>query len=469
MSLTSSLSIAVQSLNAASGSLQATNNNIANANTPGYTRKVPILEEMAPVNEGNFSGGRGVELEGYQSVRDELLQNQIQQETQAQSGANAQLASLQQIQPTFTTSTQDIGTQMSALFSSISSLSTNPSSSTSRQAVLTAGQNLVTAFNTASSTLTAQQSGLNTQVTQDVSQINQLTKQIAALNPQIAELKATGQDGGTLQDQQDQLVLSLSKLTSVAITQGTDGVTLTTGNGTPLVVGSKPFSLQTTSGSDGMTHVLDQNGTDITSSLTGGDLGGTIQTRDTTIPGLLSQLDTLANKFGNAFNAAQATGYDQSGNSGGEFFTLPATPAPTVPPAADPYPGAAANIKMAITDPKQIAASSDGTAGDNLNLAKFSALSTASIVSGQTPGDAYASLVYQVGSLTSNANAESTATTSSLAQLNTQLSSTSGVSIDEESANLITYQQAYEAAARVISTIQELFSVTMNMGTAAAG
>ena len=469
MSLTSSLSIAVQSLNAASGSLQATNNNIANVNTPGYTREVPILEEMAPVNEGNFSAGRGVELEGYRSVRDELLQNQIQQETQAQSGANAQLASLQQIQPTFTTSTQDIGTQMSALFSSISSLSTNPSSSTLRQAVLTAGQNLVTAFNTASNTLTAQQAGLNTQVTQDVSQINQLTQQIAALNPQIAELKATGQDGGTLQDQQDQLVLSLSKLTSVAVTQGTDGETLTTGNGTPLVVGSQSFSLQTTTGSDGMTHVLDRNGADITSSLTGGDLGGAINTRDTTIPGLLGQLDTLANKFGNAFNTVQAGGYDQIGNKGGEFFTLPATPAPTVPPAADPYPGAAANIEMALTYPTQIAASSDGTAGDNLNLAKFSALSSTGIVAGQTPGDAYASLVYQVGSLTSNANAESTATTSSLAQLNNQLSSTSGVSIDEESANLIAFQQAYEAAARVISTIQELFSVTMSMGTAAAG
>jgi flagellar hook-associated protein 1 FlgK len=73
-----------------------------------------------------------------------------------------------------------------------------------------------------------------------------------------------------------------------------------------------------------------------------------------------------------------------------------------------------------------------------------------------------------VGSLTSNANAESTATTASLLQLNDQLSAVSGVSIDEESANLITYQQAYEAAARVVSTIQELFTVTMTMGTAAA-
>jgi flagellar hook-associated protein 1 FlgK len=467
-SLSSSLSIAVQSLNAASGSLQATNNNIANANTPGYTRKVSILEEAAPINEGNFSAGSGVDLIGYQSIRDELLQTQIQQETQAQSGANAQLASLQQIQPTFTTSTQDIGTEMSALFSSISSLSTNPTSSTSQEAVLSAGQNLATAFNTASDTLTSQQSGLNTQVTQDVTQINQLTQQIAALNPQIAELTSSGQDGGTLQDQQDQLVLKLSALTSVSVTQGTDGEELSTGNGTPLVVGSQSFTLQTTTGSDGMTHVLDQNGTDITTSLTSGDLGGTIQTRDKTISGLLNQLNTLANQFGTAMNAAQAMGFDKNGNTGGNFFTLPATPAPTVPPAVDPYPGAAADITMAISDPSLIATSSDGTTGSNGNLDNLSAVQTTALPAGQTPGNAYASIVYQVGSLTSNANAESTATTSSLAQLNSQLSSVSGVSIDEESANLITYQQAYEAAARVVTTIQAMFTVTMTMGTAAA-
>jgi len=457
MSLSASLSIAVQSLNAADGALQATNNNIANANTPGYTRKVVVLQEAPSTTEGNLSAGNGVDLTGYQSVRDELLQTQINQETQAQGSANAQLSSLQQIEPTFTTSTQDIWTEMSALFSSISTLSTDPASSSSRQAVLASGQDLATAFNQASNTLTSQQAGLNTQVTQDVGQINQLTKQIAALNPQLAALKANGQDGGTLQDQQDELVLKLSALTNVSVTQTQDGETVTTGNGTALVAGSQSFALQAEAGSDGMQHVLDQSGNDITSSFTGGDLGGTIQTRDTTIPGLLNQLDTLANQFATAINAAQATGYDQNGDAGQNLFTVSSTVA-----------GSAASITMATTDPTAIAASSDGTSGSNGNLANLSAVQTNTLASGQTPGDAYASLVYQVGSLTSSANAESTATTASLLQLNDQLSSVSGVSIDEESANLITYQQAYEAAARVVSTIQSLFTVTMSMGTAAA-
>jgi flagellar hook-associated protein 1 FlgK len=346
---------------------------------------------------------------------------------------------------------------MSAMFSSLSSLSTDPTNSADGAAVLTAGQNLATAFNTASNALTSQQTGLNTEVTQDVNQINQLTQQIAALNPKIAELNATGQNGGTLQDQQNQLVLSLSALTSVAVTQTANGVTLTTGNGTPLVVGSKNFTLQTTTGSNGMQQVLDHNGTNITASLTSGDLGGTIQMRDKTIPGLLGQLDTLANQFGTAINAAQETGFDQKGKTGQNFFTIPTTVA-----------GSAATISMAITVPTQIASSSDGTAGSNGNLANLIAVQTTALPAGQTPGDAYANLVYQVGSLTSNATAESGATTASLLQLNDQLNSVSGVSIDEESTNLITFQTAYEAAARVVTTVQALFQITVSMGTAAA-
>lgn len=458
MPLNASLSIAVQALSASSAELQMADNNIANANTPGYTREVVQLQSVPPANKTNPSPGNGVQIEGFQSVRDELLQRQIELETQQQGSANAQLSSLQQIQSAFTTSGRDIGTEMSAFFASLSNLSTNPSDSTSRQAVLTAGQNLANSFHAASAALTQQQSGLNPQVTQDVSQVNELAKQIAALNPRIAALNAAGQNGGTLQDQQDQLVVQLSTLIGVTITQSDGGITLSTGNGTPLVVGEKSFALQAETGSGGMQHVFDSNGNDITSTLAGGDLGGTIQTRDQIIPGLLGQLDTLANQFATAINTAQAQGYDENGNPGADFFSVPATAA-----------GSAAAIGMAVSDPSLIAASSDGSAGGNGNLANLIAVQNAVLPSGASPVDTYAGLVYQVGSLVSQANAESNATAASLLQLSNQRNSVSGVSIDEESTNLIAYQQAYQAAARVISTVQALFQVTMTMGTAAAG
>ena len=118
------------------------------------------------------------------------------------------------------------------------------------------------------------------------------------INDAHVHLAAAGQDGGSLQDQQTQLVLQLSALTNVSATQTASGETLSTGNGTPLVVGSQSYALQTATGSDGMQHVLDHNGADITASLTSAGLGGTIQMRDKTIPGLSGQLDTLAANAG---------------------------------------------------------------------------------------------------------------------------------------------------------------------------
>lgn len=460
MSLTSALSIATQSLFNATAEIENSNNNIANANTPGYSREIVELQSIASGWSGGIpQAGGGANLLGFQSVRDELLQRQIQSETQTQGQSNAQSAALAQVQPLFATSTQDIGTQMSAFFTSLSTLSTNPQSATAREGVLAAGQNLADAFNSVSGSLSQQQTALNSQVTSDVSQINTLTSQIAALNPQIASATSQGKDPGALEDQRDQLVQSLSKLVGVSETQTEDGITLTTTSGTPLVVGSTADALQTTTGADGMQHVLDAQGNDITAGLSGagGDIGGTISVRDSSIPQLQNSLDTLANQFANAFNAVQAQGFDQNGNAGGNFFTVPATVA-----------GSAASIKVALTNPNQVAASSDGSAGSNGNVQAMLNLQSAALPSGQSPVDTYASIVYSAGNMASQAQATSSATSSSLMQLNAQLSSVSGVSIDQESADLVQWQQSYEAAARVISTVQSLFQVTMSMGTSAA-
>ncbi|SEF63327.1 flagellar hook-associated protein 1 FlgK [Bryocella elongata] len=456
MSLTSSLNVATGSLMAADGALQIVNNNIANANTPGYTRQTAQMEEgPTSVVDGQTLGG-GVNFDGYQSVRDELLQSQVEQQTQAQSSADAQSTSLTQIEQVFTTSTSDIGTEMSGLFSSISSLSTAPTNSSDRQAVLSAAQNLATSFNTASQQLTSIQGGLNTQVTQDVSQINQLTQQIAALNPQIEAENNHGQDAGTLQDQQDQLVLQLSKLANVSSTKSSNGTTLTIGNAV-VVSGAKSYALSASTGTGGNAVIKDSNGTDVTSTITGGDLGGTLTMQQATIPAVLGQLDSLANEVGQAFNAAQAEGTDQNGNTGTAMFSLPSTVS-----------GSAAGISLALTSTTQIAASSTGASGSNGNLANFTAIQTNALASGSTPGNTYANLVYQVGQLSANATTASSAAQSSLLSLNTQLSSVSGVSIDQETTSLMQYQQQYEAAARVVSTIQSLFQVTISMGTASA-
>jgi flagellar hook-associated protein 1 FlgK len=130
-----------------------------------------------------------------------------------------------------------------------------------------------------------------------------------------------------------------------------------------------------------------------------------------------------------------------------------------------PSANAAAGLSVAITNPAQIAVSSDGSAGSNGNVANLSATLTNKLPSGQTAVQAYASLVYQVGNDTSVASTQSTAIGQNLLQLTNQQSSISGVNIDEETTNLIKFQMAYEAAARIVSTVQALGTVTLDMGS----
>jgi flagellar hook-associated protein 1 FlgK len=444
----------MQGLEVSQGALNATSNNIANSNTPGYTREVPEISESPETVSGDAVTGGGVSLSGLQSVRDELLNLQIQQQTSAQSDADTQSSALQQVQTYFSSTGNDIAGALAAFSSGLAQLSASPSSTSAQAGVLSSGQNLAEAFNTAANGLTAEQSAMNTQVTQTVVQINSLTGQIAQLNGQMSQLTAEGQDGGTVEDQRDELVQQLSQLTGISVTQSSDGEVITTGNGTPLVMGSQSYSLQTTTGSNGMQHVLDSNGTDITTTLQGGQLGASIQIRDQVIPSYLTQLNTLASQFASAFNTAQAQGYDSNGNAGQNFFSVPSSTA-----------GAAAGITVSITDPSQIATSSDATAGSNGNVANLTAALTNALPSGQTPSQAYANLVFQVGNDASNSSSQSTAIGQNITQLTNQQSSVSGVSIDEETTNLIRYQTAYEAAARIVSTIQQLGTVTLDMGS----
>jgi flagellar hook-associated protein 1 FlgK len=265
-------------------------------------------------------------------------------------------------------------------------------------------------------------------------------------------MQKLGQDPGSLGDQETQLIQQLSQLTNVNQIQTENGLTLTTGNGTPLVVGGQSFALQTTSGPNGMTDISSQ-GQDITSSLQGGQLGGNLQIRDTAIPSMLSQLDNLASQFSASMNAAQASGYDLNGKAGQPLFSDTSGP------------GAASNLTVAITDPSLIAASSDGTSGSNGNVANLMAVQSQALPSGEDPLDTYSSLVSQTGNLTDQAQAEVTASTASLNQLNDQLGSVSGVNLDEETTNLMNYQRAYEAAARVVSTVDELTQSVLDMGS----
>lgn len=451
--LLTALLTGTQALDVAQAALQTTSNNIANANTPGYTRELALLSENPELFSGGSVTGGGVTLDGIQSVRDELLNLQLQQQTSLQSSADTAYSSLEALQPLFSSTGEDIASTLSAFSSALGQLSASPTDPGVQQTVLTAGQNLAESFNTTAAGLESAQSAADQQVTQTVSQINSLTSQIAQLNAQLSEPGVAQENGGTIEDQRDELVQQLSTLTGVSVTQSSNGEVITTGNGTPLVMGGQSFALQTTTGTGGFQQVLDANGNNITSTIQGGQLGGAIQMRDQAIPGFLNSLNTLATQFAASVNAAQAQGFDSTGAAAQPFFSIPASGS------------AAAGITVALTSGSQIASSSDGTAGSNGNVANLLAAVNGNMASGQTPAEAYAGIVYDVGSAASNANAQSTALGDSITQLTNQQSSVSGVNIDEETTNLIRYQTAYEAAARIVSTVQALNTVTLDMGS----
>jgi flagellar hook-associated protein 1 FlgK len=451
--LSTALLIGIGGLDAAQGALDATSNNIANVNTPGYTREVAQLSESPESDANNQVTGGGVTFDGLMSIRDELLNMQIQQQTSQQGAANTEYSNLQQVQAYFTSTGTDIASALTAFSSSLVELSGNSSNSATQQGVLAAGQNLAAAFNTTANGLTSAQTAANGQVPDTVSQINSLAQQIAQLNGQLAQVPAAA-NGGTTQDQLDQAVQQLAGLTNVSVTKTNNGETITTGSGTPLVIGSQSFSLQTATGPGGLQEVVDSNGNNITSTITGGTLGGSLTIANQVIPGFMTQLNTLASQFATAFNAAQAAGTDSNGNPGAAFFTGTAN-----------LGDAAANIGVGLTNPAQIAISSDGSAGGNGNIANLSVVLTSPLPSGVSPENAYAGLVFNVGTAASNASTQSTAIGDNLTQLNNLQGSVSAVNIDEETANLLRFQTAYEAATRIVSTVQVLNNATLNMGS----
>jgi flagellar hook-associated protein 1 FlgK len=451
--LNAALSVATGALSAQEASLETANNNIANANTPGYSREIVDLSSAASTTSGNVAVGNGVVLNGITSVRDQLIDLRIQQQTSAQSSASAQNGILASVQTYFSGSSSTVGSDLSTFFTSLSALSSAPSNVATRQTVISNAETLVNQFHATSAGLTSIQAGLNTQVSGDVTKINALAAQIASLNTQVAQQSGPGQNGGIALDQRTEFERQLAALTNIAITKTGEGDTITTAAGSPLVVANRSFALSTSAGSNGLTQVNDSAGTDITTQLSGGDLGGVLQVRDKTVPGFLSQLDGLANAFASALNTAQGNGYDLTGSSGKPFFNLPST-----------VTGSAGGITLLLTDGSAIAASSDVNApGSNGNVAALTAVQSTAPAGGLSPTDSFAALVSSVGNAASQAGTQSTALQSSLTQLGNQQSAVSGVSIDEESSNLIRYQQAYEAAAEVVKTIRTLFSDTINM------
>lgn len=467
-SLNSALEIMAGALNADQAALNVTSNNVANANTPGYTREIPVFQANDSVVINSISYGQGVQMTAAQSQRSLVLEAALQQQTQAQQATQAQWTAMQQVEMIFnqvSTATSGVsagnsglGDQMTSFFNTLTQLEANPSSTPLRENVLNAAGTLSATFNSVASQLGVQTASLNQQVAGVVQQINPLLTSIAQLNQQIASISPNG-DAGQLEDQRQYDLQQLSQYVGVnVVTTEDNGITVTTTGGALLVAKSQAFQL-TTGNVGGSLHVFSSApgaSADITAAQAsgGGQLAGLLAARDQAIPSILQQVDTLANGLATQVNAVQTSGVDLNGNPGQPMFNIPATVA-----------GSAAGISVALTNPAQIAAAATGTGpGDDANLQIMANLANGNIVAGQTPADYYSALITGIGGAVASLNTQNQAEQSSLSQVQSQRNALSTVSLNEEAAHLQTYEQAYQAASQMFTTIGLLINSALDLG-----
>jgi flagellar hook-associated protein 1 len=425
-------------------------NNISNANTPGYADQNLALEAL-PFDPSQGTTG-GVMSSGLISSRSEYLEQNVRNQ-QTLLGDSQQTASdLGEIQPLFDpNSTTGVAGTLNNFFNSFSELSVNPNDEPTRQNAITAAAQVAQSFNEAASGIAQVSNGINSQTASTVNQINQLASQIATLNSQYQGDSESEQDAG-LDAQMHTDLESLSTLTNFSIVQSNNGTfNVYLGGQTPLVTGGQQFQISADF-SSGQTAILDSQSNDVTSEITGGSLGAMIQENNTTLPGYMTQLNTLAQTVADQVNEQLSQGLDESGA------------APTTSLFTYDQPDDAAST-LGVTDitPDQIAAASAGAPGGNGNAIAVAQLASAAVVDGSTLTQAFGNLSAQVGNDVATAQQNQSDDQDLLTQAQQQRQQVSGVSLDAEAAKLIQFQQSYQAVGQMVTVLNSLTQTLLDV------
>jgi len=440
--------------------LDVTGNNIANVNTPGYTRQRVNLESSQPISSYSGQMGTGVKAAEIQRIYDRFLGSQINNQNQNMGRWEAQQGALGKAEIIFNESSgYGLNQFMSAFWNSWQDLANNPAGHVERVEVLSKSEVLATTFNQMASELIQAQNDLDVSIKGTVEEINTISRQLADLNQKISQVEVSGQHANTYRDQRDMLLKDLSNLIDINTYENDQGLmAVFTGGGRPLVENLSSWDLSTATNADGHLDVTwidsDGNATDITADLSGGKLKGWLEARDVNIADYLTRLDDLAAGIINGVNSLHAGGFDLNNIAGQALFT--GTTALDM--------GVNQNI---LDDPNLVAAAANfGDApGDNTNALAIADLQAALTMSGAsaTFDTYYTSIVSDAGSAARTAAYNFDHQTSMATLLDNYRETVSGVSLDEEMVNLIQFQHAYQAAAKLIATVDEILDTVLNM------
>ena len=529
-------------LNSMQRAIATTGHNIANVNTEGYSRQEVLLGTRTPEKVGQVEIGTGVEVSNIRRAHDQFLMTDVQSRSSSNGYFQLYAKTAQNIDGLLADPSTGIAPAIDKFFAAMEAVAANPSSAPERQVMLSEAEMLAQRFNYVDTRLSEFAGELNTRMANMTDSINALAVDIAQLNESIVAL-SSGSRGtpNDLLDRRDQAITDLSKLIGVQTATQEDGsINVMIGKGQRLVIGNNAEQLRMVlpAAQDGPSQLFlsvpSGAESEVTSKLTGGELGGVLDAGAKLINKARREVGLLAVGITETFNRQHSQGSDLSGDQGEAFFLNLGTTVTgsrdnsglltvtanitqeqnltgdgysiryddagirltnltsgesqlvdagvlelpgltiTIPEQIDgvsgdiffvePTLGAASSMGLALTDPSKIAAANFGSAvGDNRNMLSLIELRDAKTLKAGTQGytslygSTLSSIAVETRSAVSNAETE----LSLLRSAEDRLEGIRGVNLDEEATNLIRYQQAYQAAAQVITVANEIFDTLL--------
>jgi len=538
LSLFGLFDIAKSAIFASQTALTVTSQNIANVNTPGFTRREATFSVSPVALSGNL-GGSGVTVAGIKRYYDQFIQTQLLGQYENYGRSSALNQTLSQIEQIFNEA-KNIGlaVPLTDFFNAWQELATNPEGFVQRSVLLQKANALVLVAKQMELVITDNIKSINDTIDNIAERVNAIGSEIAAINGKIVQVEAGSQveSAHDLRDQRDVLMNELATLVDFSSFEDENGsMTIMVGMRN-LVSGETSNSLSTRINEEGDKDLY-IDGINITGSIKKGQLGGLISVRDTIRTSSLNGLRRLIASLTQEINILHRSGYGLDGTTDNDFFaplqlstrdfssgadmtatvtdssqltldeysiqfdasgnylvynkqngtlvtsgayvsgapisfdgieisitgTVTSTDKFTVSPLTDVM----KNFEVAITDQQKIAAASSNTAlpGDNSNALRIVQLYQNSIANlgGATLSSYYGGLVSTIGSMSRAASDSLTFDSNLLSELNNRRESLSGVSLDEEAANLIRFQRSYQAGAKMIQIADELLQTLLDL------
>jgi flagellar hook-associated protein 1 FlgK len=328
--MASFLNTSISGLLAFQKAIDTTSHNIANVGTDGYSRQRTELATRPASAFGNGYIGNGVSVSTTRRIYDNLLAEEVRTASSSFSNLDAYTTQMEKLSTLFANTTTGLTATLQKFANALQDVSNNPASISSRQVLLSEAQGLTERLKSYETQLAAYDAQITSTVKAEAADINSLSKGIAELNTQIASAFArTGQPPNDLLDQRDRLLDELAGHVNVnAVGQDDGTVNVFIGNGQPLVVGGVGASISTTADPydptrQGLTISAAGGATvDITSSLSGGSLGGILDYRSNVLDPTRNQLGRITVAMTDAINTQHREGMDLSGALGGDFFAV---------------------------------------------------------------------------------------------------------------------------------------------------